>query len=72
MEDVLANATGPISATESMINQDTLWASVENCGRVDELPNLTEEMVRRGFTDEEIRKIMGQNFLRVFEKVLRD
>jgi membrane dipeptidase len=39
---------------------------LENCGL---LPNITKEMVRRGFKEEDIRKILGGNFVRVFQKV---
>jgi len=35
------------------------------------LPNMTKELVARGYTDQEIKKILGENFLRVFRKVLR-
>lgn len=38
---------------------------VEGCFDVSELPNITIEMVRRGYTEEEIIKIWGGNFLRV-------
>ncbi|MCK4790029.1 MAG: dipeptidase [Desulfobacteraceae bacterium] len=34
------------------------------------LPNMTRELVARGYSDEEIRKILGGNFMRVFNKVL--
>ena len=34
-----------------------------------ELPNLTRGLVDRGYTDDEIRAILGGNFLRVFERV---
>ena len=34
-----------------------------------EAPNVTEELVRRGYTDEEIRKIWGENLLRVWRDV---
>ncbi|MCY1721138.1 dipeptidase [Prolixibacteraceae bacterium Z1-6] len=36
---------------------------------VSEFPNITTEMLRRGYTEEEIRKVWGGNFLRVFKKV---
>jgi membrane dipeptidase len=35
------------------------------------LPAITTSMVRRGYTDEDILKILGGNFMRVFEKVWR-
>jgi len=40
---------------------------LENCGL---LPNITREMVRRGIKEEDIRKILGGNFVRVFQKVV--
>jgi membrane dipeptidase len=32
-------------------------------------PNVTRELVRRGYSDADIRKIWGENFLRVFAAV---
>lgn len=48
---------------------DELYA----CGleRVDHLPRLTEALVCRGFTDDEIAAVLGGNHRRVFEKVWR-
>ncbi|MDH5468512.1 MAG: dipeptidase, partial [Candidatus Aminicenantes bacterium] len=43
---------------------------VEGCSDVTELPNVTIELVRRGYTEEEIRKIWGGNLMRVFRKVI--
>ena len=34
-----------------------------------EAPNVTRELVRRGYSEEQIRRIWGGNFLRVFRKV---
>ena len=34
-----------------------------------EAPNVTRELVRRGYSEEQIRQIWGGNFLRVFRKV---
>jgi membrane dipeptidase len=33
------------------------------------MPNIAREMVRRGFTDEEIQKVLGLNLMRVYQKV---
>lgn len=43
------------------------WRWVEGAGRMRLLPNVVREMVRRDFTDEEIRKVLGKNLVRVFE-----
>lgn len=40
--------------------------------RVDKLPMLTAELVRRGYRPTEIKKILGGNFLRVFRQSLPD
>lgn len=36
---------------------------------VSEMPNLTAELLRRGYTEEDIRKIWGGNLMRVFREV---
>ena len=38
---------------------------VEGCYDVSELPNITIELVKRGYSEEDILKIWGGNFLRV-------
>jgi membrane dipeptidase len=42
---------------------------VEGCDDVSDMPNITNELVRRGYTEEEIRKIWGENLMRVFREV---
>lgn len=37
-------------------------------GRLSLLPNVAREIVRRGFTNGEISKILGGNLMRVLEK----
>ena len=37
---------------------------------VSELPSLTVELMRRGYTDEETKKVLGRNWLRVYSEVL--
>ncbi|MDI6787596.1 MAG: dipeptidase, partial [Planctomycetota bacterium] len=34
------------------------------------LPNITAELVRRGFSEREIKKVLGGNFVRVIKKIL--
>jgi membrane dipeptidase len=43
---------------------------VEGCNDVSELPNITEELLRRGYSEDDIRKIWGANVMRVFKKVV--
>ena len=45
---------------------------LEDCFDAAELGNITLELVKRGYTEEDIRKIWGGNFMRVFAKVEAD
>lgn len=40
-----------------------------DCQDVSQFPNITAEMVKRGYTEEEIQKVWGGNFFRVFHNV---
>ncbi len=42
---------------------------VEGCNDVSEMGNITLELVKRGYTENEIEKIWGGNFMRVFREV---
>ena len=50
---------------------DGITATPEGLSSVAELPNLTEELLRRGYTAEDVWKILGGNVLRVMEEVER-
>jgi len=39
---------------------------LENVGK---LPNITRELMKRGYKEEDIRKILGGNFIRVFKEI---
>jgi membrane dipeptidase len=43
----------------------------EGASDVSELPNITYELLRRGYSERDIRKILGENFLRVFAEAER-
>jgi membrane dipeptidase len=43
---------------------------VSGCYDVSQMGNITLELVKRGYTEEQIRKIWGGNFMRVFNAVL--
>ena len=42
---------------------------VNGCKDVSEMKNITIELLKRGYTKEDIKKIWGENFLRVFREV---
>ena len=42
---------------------------LKDCVDASQLGNITIELVRRGYTEEQIRKIWGGNFFRVFKKI---
>ncbi len=44
---------------------------LKDCFDVSEMGNITLELVKRGYSEEDIRKIWGGNFMRVFRKVER-
>ena len=43
---------------------------VEDCFDVSEMENITYELVKRGYTEEDIIKIWGANFMRVFQETI--
>jgi membrane dipeptidase len=43
---------------------------VVGCDDVSGMIHVTEELLRRGYTDREIAKIWGENFFRVFDKIM--
>ena len=47
---------------------DGIDSVVEGLEDVSKYPALTEELLRRGYSDEDIRKILGLNILRVMRK----
>jgi membrane dipeptidase len=38
---------------------------------VAQLPNLTYELLRRGYSEGDVRKVLGENFLRAFAQAER-
>lgn len=61
---------GPLHPDDELFNagQNKLLPELEN---EEDLMNLTDRLLRRGFRDTEIKKILGENFLRVLRQVLR-
>ncbi len=50
---------------------DGVQATTADLSNVSELPNLTRELLRRGYSESEVDKILGGNMLRVMEEVAR-
>ena len=48
---------------------DGIQATPTDLSNVAELPNLTIELLRRGYTEEDIDKILGGNIVRAMEEV---
>lgn len=48
---------------------DTVPAGLDHVGL---LPNLTAELMRRGYREEDLAQILGGNYLRVFRQVLKE
>jgi len=48
---------------------DGISSTPEGLEHIGKILTITEEMVRRGISDSDIKKILGGNFLRVFDKV---
>jgi len=59
----------PDWAYESPYFPDPPNPDVENLWRVDQAPNVTDGLVDRGFNEDEIKGILGENLLEVFDKV---
>ena len=48
---------------------DGIRTTPEGLEDVSKMPNITRELVRRGYSDDDIKKILGGNHLRVFKEV---
>jgi membrane dipeptidase len=48
---------------------DGVQITTSDLANVAELPNLTKELLRRGYSESDIDKILGGNMLRVMEQL---
>jgi membrane dipeptidase len=48
---------------------DGVQATLSDLADISQLPNLTRELVRRGYSESDVDKILGGNMLRVMEAV---
>jgi membrane dipeptidase len=59
-------------AASSGFRPEDKWDSMTNLIGFDDyrdFPNITRGLVKRGYSDEQIKGILGENFLRVFKDV---
>ena len=66
--DYIVNQVGPdyIGLGSDFDGVSSLPQGLSDCSMV---PNITKELVQRGYSNEDIRKILGGNFMRVFRQV---
>lgn len=48
---------------------DGIGTTPEGLEDVSKMPNITKELIKRGYSDRDVKKILGENFLRVFKEV---
>lgn len=66
---------GPLSPADQILmaaeaySQETPWYYVQGFENIGQLPNVAHGLAERGWTDTELRKLMGDNWLRVYEAV---
>jgi membrane dipeptidase len=70
-DDVLNQTVVPEKKSMGFRDQDNIDATQRLVGFDDsrDLPNITRGLVKRGYTDEQIKGILGENALRVFKEV---
>jgi membrane dipeptidase len=66
--DYIVNLVGPdhVGCGSDFDGVGSLPTGLTDCSM---MPNITAELVRRGYSEEDIRKILGGNFMRVFRAV---
>ena len=70
-DEVLAAFSGELNKNHGFRAQDRLDLTQRLVGFNDcrDLPNITRGLVKRGYSDEQIRGVLGENALRVFQEV---
>lgn len=69
------NDPGPLSAADKILmaaeaySQETPWLYVKGFESIDQLPNVTQGLLQRGWSASEVRKVLGENWLRVYQRV---
>lgn len=67
--DYVVNLVGPdYVGLGSDFDGGGLLPELEDCSKI---PNITKGLVKRGYSEKDVKKILGGNFLRVFKQVLK-
>jgi membrane dipeptidase len=67
--------TGPLSPADQVLmpaeaySQETPWFYVKGFEGIDQLPNVTQGLLQRGWSGADVRKVLGENWLRVYARV---
>jgi membrane dipeptidase len=48
------------------------WRYPKDIDEISKAPNWTQGLIERGYSEEDIKKILGENFLRVFRQVWKE
>lgn len=69
--DYIVNLVGPdhVALGSDFDGVHLIPKGIENCSM---MPNITKGLVERGYSEQDIRKILGGNFMRVFRQVCGD
>ncbi|MCK4477073.1 dipeptidase [Candidatus Bathyarchaeota archaeon] len=65
-------AESPVMRRLLILVDGQIYKHPKDIDSVTKVPNITRELVARGYSDEEIKKILGGNFLRVFKRVFKE
>ncbi|MGH9684390.1 MAG: dipeptidase [Candidatus Acidiferrales bacterium] len=63
---------GQTPTHEWLMPPEMAFSTISGLSESTDLPNLTDELLRRGFGSKNIQKILGENALRVFREVWND
>jgi membrane dipeptidase len=68
LEDWLLEWSKSMSGN-TLVDPAMISCWIPNCYRIEQLAEITVEMLDRGFGEDDIEKVLGSNFMRVFRKV---
>ncbi|RJQ07112.1 MAG: hypothetical protein C4551_07215 [Bacillota bacterium] len=69
--DIVEDTWYPLETYRRVFEHVGYWSCLypDDFETVAQLPNVTAEMLRRGFSEEDVKKVLGGNILRVYERV---